>query len=367
MGFHKDQDFERERILPAILLVFRISVLLFSILLILKTEGLSDSLKDIILFTFCIYQFASLCFFWPVVKTGLTRVLFCSADLLIGLAAVFTTGGIYSPFIPCIFIPVFTMQFTYKMKGLLFGLLGCLIGGSGILAVSRGNMPILIPDGPNSGLNMGILAISMVLFYIAPYFALKQLYFSSLRLKAMEDKYNDLNDMNSKLLILYEMTGRFNFENGIAQVMDRFLKICNELFKAERISIFLIRHGEVEVYGQATPEEKESIYSQIMSKQKGNLQADNKDYFFQSNTLMIPLIRGSRTDGILSIYCWEQQEITNKEAILFTMIANMICTYLENLEYVDYLQARNIPETSRLINHLESGKAVKGILDKRIL
>jgi hypothetical protein len=367
MNFRMFKGFKSERILTAILLLFRISVLLFSVLLTLRADGLLGSLKDIILFTFCIYHFTALCFFWPVMNIGLTRLLFCSADLLIAQAIIFMTGGIYSPFIPCIFIPVFTLHFIYKVKGLAFGLLGCLVSGGGILLVSKGNLPIMLPDMMSLGTSMAVIAISMVLFYITPYFALKQFYFNSYRLRTMEEKYDDLNDMNSKLLILYEMTGRFNFENGIGQVMDRFLTICNELFKAERISIFLIRHGEVEVYGQTTPEEKENIYSQIMAQQKGGLQDEGREYYFESNTLMIPLMRGSRTDGILSIYGWDQQKISNKEAILFTMIANMICTYLENLEYVDYLQSRNIPETSKIINHLESGKAVKGILDKRIL
>jgi hypothetical protein len=120
---------------------------------------------------------------------------------------------------------VFTLHFIYKVKGLAFGLLGCLVSGGGILLVSKGNLPIMLPDMMSLGTSMAVVAISMVLFYITPYFALKQFYFNSYRLRTMEEKYDDLNDMNSKLLILYEMTGRFNFENGIGQVMDRFLTI----------------------------------------------------------------------------------------------------------------------------------------------
>jgi hypothetical protein len=360
-----------ERIAAATLLTFRICILLFSAILTLKTAGPLSYLNGLILLSFGIYQVLAVLMYRPVMSIGLTRVLFCSADLLIAQMVIFLTGGIYSPFIPCIFIPVFALHFIYRYKGFIYGLMGCAVSAGVIHLVSKGTLPAVfsssISIGMSQAMSLFVTGISIVLFYAIPYFVLKQYFYNSCQLKSMEQKYNDLDDMNSKLLVLYEMTGRFNFENGIAQVMDRLLALCNELFRAERICIFLIRSGEVEIYGKPSPEEKEHIYQLIMEQKKANHQEEGREYILQEGTLVIPLIRGSRTDGVLSLNGWDQHEISNKEAILFSMIANMICTYLENLEYIECLQMKHIPDTSILLNHLDSGKPVRGILDKRIV
>jgi hypothetical protein len=368
-GMRMDYPAKRksERLSIAVLLIVRVCILLFCTILAIKTEGPLFYFKDIILLSFGIYQLLAVLMYLPVMSIGLARILFCGADLLIAQLAVFMTGGIHSPFFPCIFLPIFALHFIYRLKGLAFGLLGCVVSAGGILLASKGTLPAAAPASASLGMSLGIIGAGVILCYIVPYFTLKQYLYNSYQLKNLEQKYNDLDDLNNKLLMLHEMTGRFNFENGISQVMDRLLALCNDLFQAESICIFLIRSGEVEIYGRPAPEEKENIYQLIMEQKKTNRQDEGREYILQEGSLVIPLIRGARTDGVLSLNGWDQYEISHKEAILFSMIANMICTYLENLEYVEALQARLIPDTSILLNHLESGKPVKGILDKRIV
>ncbi len=57
--------------------------------------------------------------------------------------------------------------------------------------------------------------------------------------------------------------------------------------------------------------------------------------------------------------------MTSREAILITVITNMVSSYLRNLEYLESISYKR--DTSVKINQLDSGKAVKGILDKRIV
>ena len=356
---------KEERAVTVTLLLFRTGVFLFSVLLVIKTEGPLQYWKGILLLCFGIYQTLVACMFRPVMSIGSARLLFCSADLLITQTAIFLTGGITSPFIPCIFMPVFTLHFLYGKKGIALGVLSCLASAGAIFLVSKGTLPVA--GNMDMDVSLAVIGISVILFYIIPYLALRKYFVNSSRLIRLEEKNDDLDDMNNKLMVLYEMTGRFNYENGIAQIMDRLLALCNELFRTDRICIFLIRNGEVEIYGNPAPEEKENIYQLIMEQKKGTHPEESKEYILQEGSLAIPLIRGSRIDGVLSLNGWDQHEITDKEAILFSLIANMICTYLENLEYVESLQLKHIPDTSVLLNHLDSGKAVKGILDKRIL
>lgn len=83
---------------------------------------------------------------------------------------------------------------------------------------------------------------------------------------------------------------------------------------------------------------------------------------------MIPLVRGTRLDGVLSIHERGLTDLSQDEALLLTLAANIICTYLENLEYLQGLTASQTEHDNGIImSQLHSGKHVKGRLDRRIL
>ena len=346
-----------------VLLLLRVVILLFSLVLTLKSDGLPEQHRDVILLGFGIYHVLVIGMYWPVMRMPVSRLLLCVSDLLIAQAAVVLTGDIISPFLLSLFIPVFTLHFIYGWRGLAGGLLGLLLSTAAGFSAVGGLLPMT--DKRNTSLI--VLGISLILFYLIPFMALIQYSRTDHQLRSLKEKYTELDSMNSKLLVLYEMTGRFNYENGIAQVMERLLALCGEVFPAQRVCIFLIRSGEVEIYGKPTGQEKEDIYRLIVEQKKTGGQEEEGEYILREDTLVIPLIRGTRTDGVLSFNGWNQQEITGKEAVLFSMVANMVCTYLANLEYVESLKSKLQPNTYIVLNQLESGKAVKGILDKRIV
>ncbi len=347
-----------------IMLVHRACVFMFSILLFLKTGLPAHPNADLVLLGFGIYQILVLIMFWPVMKLKAARLLLCASDLLMASAAAVLTGNMASPFLACILIPLFAMHYIYGWKGLLSGLAGLLLTwAAGFFSAGR-FMQIRIG---NAGADLILLGIMLILTYIVPYLFSVQFSRLDRQLEGLKDKYNDLNIMNSRLLILYEMTGRLKYEYGIAQVMEKLLALCREVFPAQSICIFLIRSGEVEIYGRPAPEEKEEIYNLIMEQKKNTAIRDENEYIIRENFLVIPLIRGNRTDGVLCFNGWKQQEITKRDAVMLTMIANMVSTYLENLEYVETLRNRLLPDTSVIVNQLDSGKPVKGILDKRIV
>ncbi|HHY83303.1 MAG TPA: hypothetical protein GX505_11615 [Clostridiales bacterium] len=363
--FEKIKPGHFNKVPTKVLLAYRVCILLYLLLIVLKTELQLNLKRDFVIVCLGIYQMLAACMFHQVMKIPVARLLMCIADLLTAQTAVLLTGGSMSLFIPCVFIPIFTLHIIYGIKGLVGGLMG-LIAGSSAYVIFINNSQLSFEEALNGGSSMAAAAISLLILYIIPYLALNHYIRTTNQLKNLENRYEELDNMNSKLLVLYEMTGRFNFENTVAQVMDRLLALCGELFQAERICVFLIRGGEVEIYGKSTPQEKEDIYRLIM-EQKKNDKDEGREYILREDALVIPLIRGTRTDGVLYFHGWKQKEITNRDAILFSMMANMLCTYLENLEYVESLQQRLLPETSILLSHLDSGKSVKGILDKRIV
>lgn len=347
-----------------ILLLLRFCALLFSALLILKTQAWNYQYGDIILPAFAIYNVLAACAYWPVMKINSTRLLLCVSDLFIAYTIILLTGGMNSPFIVSLIIPIFTLHYIYGWKGLAGGIAGLLPGI--IIGILYYNSFLFSRSG-NRSVDSIILAISLILFYIVPFLFFTQYSRMDSKLQSLKEKYNEMDSMNSKLLVLYEMTGRFNYEDGIAYVMEKLLALCREIFPAQSVCVFLIRSGEVEVYGKPTVQEKEEIYRLIMEQKKNASIKEESEYIVREDSLVIPLIRGARTDGVLSFNGWKQRKITGREAILLSMMANMVCTYLENLEYVDSLKNKLLPDSVFVMNQLDSGKPVKGILDKRIV
>ena len=346
------------------ILLIRICLLLFCTVLALQSDVRGYIPINVILLSYGLYQIIVLGMYWFLMKISAARMLLSTADMLIIQIFILISGGLNSPFLICLCIPVFTMHFLYGIRGLVGGVAGVLLGFTAMIP-AMGNMP-------NSIISISdiliINGIGLILFYIIPYIMLSRGVKNVSQLQSLQKENCELDKMNHKLLALFEMAGRFRLEKDMAQIMNRLLTLCSELFSSEGICIFLIRGGEVEIYGTPpTAEEKEGIYQMIIELKNKSLQEAKNDYVFCENALVIPLIRGTRTDGILYLSSWNHREITNGDTVLFTMIANMVCTYLENLDYVEVIKAQSLSNTSILLNHLDSGKPVKGILDKRII
>jgi hypothetical protein len=135
-----------------VLLLLRMVVVLFSVVLALKTDTPSEQYIDVILLGFGIYHLLAVCIYWPAMMTPVPRLLLSVSDLLIIQAAVVLTGSVTSPFLLCVFIPVFTLHFVYGWRGLAGGLLGLLLSTAACLYAVRAFLPLnLNREGVNTG------------------------------------------------------------------------------------------------------------------------------------------------------------------------------------------------------------------------
>lgn len=346
------------------MLLIRVCLLLFCTVLALQTDARGYFPMSVILLSYGLYQIIVLGMYWFLMKISAARILLSTADMLIIQIFILISGGLNSPFLICLCIPVFTMHFLYGVRGLIGGTVGVLVGFSAMIPA--------ITNMPDAILNIWdmlmINGIGLILFYVIPYTLLSRGVKNTDQLQNLQKEHCELDKMNHKLLALFEMAGRFRLDKGITQNMNRFFPFCSELFSSEGVCIFLIRSGEVEIFGTPpTAEEKEGIYQMILEQRNKSTKESKNDFVFREKALVIPLIRGNRTDGILYFSYWNKREITNGDSVMFTMIANMLCTYLENLDYLEVIKTQSLSNTSILLNHLDSGKPVKGILDKRII
>jgi hypothetical protein len=282
----------------------------------------------------CVYQGLAAIAYKQVMMHIVTQLLLCTADILIAMTAVYLTGGIESPFIFCMIVPVFTLHFLYRYKGLAMGLalnlLGCLL-----FYLSSGGelLPALNITGPT----LAGTCFSLAVFYLIPFFGMRYYFFNKIIVKNLEDRCTSLNSINKRLLSLYEMTGKLSLYYPVHHVMNKMADLCKDIFGAGRVCIFLILRGEIEIYGNPTSQEKENIYRLIVEQQNKLKAQPLENFFYDDGTAMVPVVRGTRLDGVLSIHERSRTELKRDETLLLSMAANILSTYLENLEFVDDL------------------------------
>jgi len=290
------------------------------------------------LIAMCIYEGLAAAAYKQVMMHIFTQLLLCIADTLTAMTAVYLTGGIESPFIYCLIIPVFTLNFLYRFKGLASGT-ALVIAGYLLFSVLSGGelLPVLGVSSPT----LAGICFSFSVFYLIPFFGIRYYFRSIIAVRNLEDKCSSLNSINKRLLSLYEMTGKLSLYYPVQHVMNKMADICMDIFGAGRVCIFLILRGEIEVYGSPTPQEKENIYRLIVEQQGKLKDQPLKSFFYDDGTAMVPVVRGMHLDGVLSIHERSRAELKKEEVLLLSMAANILSTYLENLEFVDGLTVKD--------------------------
>lgn len=352
------------RLSVKVLLAYRALILLFCAMLLAGRlpAGPSADLDWAAIAVYGAFNAIVMLFYIPVMSSG-ARLVFCLADILAACLAAFFSGGLDSPLIFCPFISLFSLHLIFGIKGLIYGLLFTGLGITGIAVTGKEIMFLEMSLSTGTGKLIHVVLASALL-YVTPYLAVRRYCRDSFRIRELEQEVGDLDDTNSRLILLCEMTGSLNLESGMGHNMDKILTAVSELFEAERASIFVNHKDEVQVFGNPALEEKTEIYRLIT----GHLTdpEDATDNLAKDKGItMIPIIRGMSLKGVLSLYRRKADGLTEREAVLLSVAANIISTYLDNLDYTESLMFQ--PETSIQINKLDSGKAVKGIVDKRII
>lgn len=349
-----------------LLLVYRAAVLLAAAVFLLRdlrhTAGLS--LERFVFMVLCIYASMIALTYRQAMAAERTRLLLLSADLIIACVVLCATGGWRSPLILYGLIPIFMLQFIYRQFGLWAGL-GVFMGIG--LYLNGAVLPWRL-QAPNPASEYIALALTLLIFYALPLFVLRRYDRQSGCVSDLEQEKRRLCGVQNQLLSLLTLSGRLCYEQTESSVFNEMIRVFKTVFAAERICIFLIRRGEVEVYGTPTPQEKENIYQLIVRQGQHTSEQKGPIPFYDAGTAMVPLVRGTRLDGVLSFHERSQEALSGEEALLLTLCVSLLCTYLENLEYLDGLTASGSDHDSGLLMHqLSSGRPVKGRLDRRIL
>lgn len=359
-----------------LLFLYRLGVLLFSIIMTLQGQ-IRGALLDqdwLVILCYGAFQVLVPLFFIAAIKAR-AFYLFAFADILIGCLLVAYTGGLSSPLLTCLFISVFSLHFLYGLRGLI-GAIATLALGQVAIFFSGG-----LIDGP-IWLDWKLLYIpttllTIVIVYIIPSILVKRYYYLSYTNGSLKDRLQGVDSLNTRLLVLFEMMGKLSYEAGLNQNMDKIHLVAKEVFDCQRACIYLIVAGKHYSYGDTSREEKAEIYKlidEISKKDEGKRAGKREDIKgyepatlleARKDSMMVPIISAAKLDGVICLYNLKSKPMTSREAILITVITNMVSSYLRNLEYLESISYKR--DTSVKINQLDSGKAVKGILDKRIV
>lgn len=349
-----------------LLLVYRAALLLAAGVFLLRDPRQSAGLHlEILIFiVLCMYESMIALAYRQAMAGENTRLLLISADLMIACIVLSVTGVWGSPLLLYGLIPIFALQYVYRQVGLWTGL--AVFIGMGLYL--NGTVLRWRIQGPSRPSEYIVLVLTILVFYVLPLLALRRYDQQLSRISALEQEKRRLCGVQDQLLSLLKLSGRLCYEHTESSVFNGMIPVFKEVFSAERICIFLIRRGEVEVYGSPTRQEKENIYQLIVRQRQQTAEPRGPIPFYDAGTAMVPLMRGNRLDGVLSFHERRQTELSREEALLLTLSVHLLCTYLENLEYLDGLTASGSDHDSGVLMHqLSSGRPVKGRLDRRIL
>ncbi|HZK33750.1 MAG TPA: hypothetical protein VFD33_00380 [Bacillota bacterium] len=350
-----------------ILLVYRIGVLFFASILTLE-RWLSGSLSGLdqkIIIAYGIFQLIVPLFYLPAILSK-ALPMFAFADIVTASLVVFYTGGISSPLVACCFISIFALHFLWGIRGLIHGMVALFSSLAAIFFIGGIQLEaIWLGAGVFNILSIGLFIITA---YIIPCIAVRKYYYLTYSKKGLEERLEDMDDINTRLLLLFEMMGRMSYEAGLNQNVEKILLVVKEVFASKRACLSLIVNGELYNYGQTTREEKAEIYSLIGGfSSKDEIASDHKngDFAGSDDSILVPVMSGTKLDGVLCLFGLVDKRISGREAILITVATNAISSYIHNLEYLESVSFHR--DTSVKISQLDSGKAVKGVLDKRIV
>lgn len=329
MGWYRFTGKNRIRV-NVIMQTFRWAALLFSLMIIIIRGGtpLLENFNGVVLLILSLYSLI-VSFIYPVaVKRGFTMTLISLTDILISVSAVAMTGQWSSPFIFYSFIPVFNSAILYKGKGALKAIGGYILLCIFLRLASGGAVSYWF----NSVETFILLTIQIVLFNIF-YIYSSMLFLWNNHKEEMIRNYEEssirFEENSKKMMRLCDAACGMSRKYNIEDVMDTLLEIGKEIFNTEDACIFLLNEGYIQGYGDISSQDHKNIKRFIMEYSESHGDFKSLETYNYDGGSIIPLIRGNVLDAVILLKSGNVMGLTREDALQFTMVANIISTYLE--------------------------------------
>jgi|GEM_PF-2835136 len=286
-----------------------------------------------------------------VARQKLTLRLLMLADTIIGLSVLLMTGQMQSPFLLYILFPLI----SYIARNRFWGAIEVAVALTVVYVVFYLSLQEAMPPMGSWAENGKILALSgsfLAFVYGFPVQMMLRLERKNEEMKDMAKRHEDLEEFNRSLVLLHDIACRMNGKHNTRNVMMALIKLCCSIFESEGGKIYLMTEQGPMGYGNLSETDsmkvEESIREYVRARESCLLEGLPLD----EKMILIPVDRGSKLQGFLALKKAKKTDLSRENALLFSMVANMLSSYLENLEWIHEIEQKVTENERKRIAHV---------------
>lgn len=313
------------------------------------------SLYTISLMILAVYNLLVTLIHGVIIRGKLTFILLCLVDILMGISAAALTGQWTSPFFFYSLMPVFTGAVLYRVWGAAAALIGYILGWVGIHLLTDAGLFHRV-DTFGDFMLPAAQALLFLILYGYSSFLFKRFDYKDRAVRLYENRMKLVNENSRNFSRLFEQACRMSSEQSPKDTMDDLTKICRDVFKADEAFIFILHNKKVHVFGNPSLQDEQDITTAVVEylERCGNL--DDFESYSDGTCSIVPVIRGKNLDGVILLRGAEDTELSNDDAVSFSMIANLISSYIKKMDQsIQNRKEAVLEERRRIAQDLHDG------------
>lgn len=345
IGSFKDS----QRQITSFLVLYRWTTLLFSLMVVFIQGGyrLLWDLELIFFVVLLIYNSLLTFFYSEIMLRNIAAKFMTFGDTILSVFVVTLTGELTSPYFFYSLSAIFAHAYLYEIRGAVEGVIAYILSFLAVSLIHGGGRSLSI-DSMGSVIIFAVQGILFGVFCGIP----------SMLLHHLDKKSRKLDESRKNLLYLHEVACMLKVSQSIQEMIRRLMEVSRKIFKEQEIYICLIKEEGIQVFGvppEQDREDMETILGDYMAEWEN---IHNRTPYYAEGMILVPISRNLRLDGVICLKEARGERMPGEEAMLYTVIANMISTYLENTQLVEKMkEALLLDERNRIARDMHDGLA----------
>lgn len=345
VGSSKDS----QKQITSFLVIYRWTTLLFSLMVIFIQDGyrLRWDLELIFFVVLLIYNGLLTFFYSEIMLRNIAAKFMTFGDTILSVFVVTLTGELTGPYFFYSLSAIFAHAYLYEIRGAVEGVIAYILSFLAVSLIHGGGRSLSI-DSMGSVIIFAVQGILFGIFCGIP----------SMLLHQLDKKSRKLDESRKNLLYLHEVACMLKISQSIQEMVRRLMEVSRKIFKDQEIYICSVREEGIQVFGVPPERDRED-----MERALGAYMAewenmhDRAPYYAEGMTL-IPISRNFHLDGLICLKEVRGERISGEDAMLYTVLANMISSYLENSRLVEKMkEALLLNERNRIARDMHDGLA----------
>jgi len=345
MGSSKDS----QKQITSFLVLYRWTTLLFSLMVIFIQDGyrLLWNLKLMFFVVLLIYNSLLTFFYSEIMLRNIAAKFMTFGDTILSVFVVTLTGELTSPYFFYSLSAIFAHAFLYEMRGALEGVIAYILSFLSVSLLHGGGRSLSV-DSMGTVIIFAVQGILFGVFCGIP----------SMLLHHLDKKSQKLDESRKNLLYLHEVACMLKLSQSIQEMVRSLMEVSRKIFKEQEIYICLIREEGIQIFGVPPERDREDMERILGAYMREWENVHNRTPYPAEGMILVPISRNLRLDGVICLKETHGERMSGEDAMLYTVLVNMISTYLENTRLVEKMkEALLFNERNRIARDMHDGLA----------